>query len=316
MPEHSFWVPVRDSCRLYLKAWLPASQPVAIVQIAHGMAEHIERYHDFAAFLNSQGIIVYGHDHRGHGKTGKETNSLGFFADEDGFQTVVHDCLEITEYIKTQHPEGLPLFLLGHSMGSFISRNYIIESSDEIDGVILVGSGSQSKTLLTIGKQLAKWLGKVEGKDKQSTLMHKLSFSGYNKRTEKRTANDWLSTDLEQVNRYQADPLCGFIPSNQFFYDLYTGIEKMQSKSLASQIRKDLPMLFISGKDDPVGQYGKGIHTAVTFYQSLGMENIDYRLYDSGRHEILNEKDKNHVFQDIILWIFKQKSCQKSTLSL
>ncbi|WP_066192455.1 alpha/beta hydrolase [Gracilibacillus phocaeensis] len=308
--EKEEWIETSDQQRLYLKGWLTEEKPTAIIQIVHGMAEHIERYHRFAAFFNRCGIAVYGHDQRGHGRTRKDEQPYGFFADNDGFRKVVDDCKEVTRYIKQLHPHHPPVFLLGHSMGSFVARNYITETSEQIAGAIFVGTGSQGNFLLKTGKQLAKIISTYKGKQAKGTLLHQISFSGYNKHTEKRTMNDWLSTDPQVVDQYESDPFCGFIPTNQFFYDLYNGMERMQSRQIGQHIRKDLPLLFISGKQDPVGQYGKGVLNAVSFYQSLGIAEITCLLYDDGRHEILNEQNQYTVFHELFDWINRQKACQ------
>ncbi|SHM94510.1 alpha/beta hydrolase [Gracilibacillus kekensis] len=312
MYEESFWYHTNDQHQLFVRCWRNTVQPKAVVQLAHGMVEHIERYNEFATYLADQGFIVYGHDHRGHGRTGEKADSLGFFAEKDGFERVVQDCIELTEFLKKEHP-SLPVFLIGHSMGSFISRRYIMLNPEYLNGVILVGTGFQPSGLLKFGKGMVKSVRLLKGKLSPSPLMNNLTFLGYNKKTDKHTKLDWLCSNPTEVKKYQKDPLCGFIPSLQFFYDFYKGIESIQSKANSFHIPKDLPLLFLSGKEDPVGQYGKGVEKTVSFYQSIGMESIEYHLYNYSRHELLNETNKEEAFQDISEWLNRQIACKKST---
>ncbi|QGH34151.1 alpha/beta fold hydrolase [Gracilibacillus salitolerans] len=315
MQEESFWFCTDDQHDLFVKCWQNTSSPKAIIQIAHGMVEHIERYHDFATYLTEHNFTVYGHDHRGHGKTGDNANSLGYFADENGFDRVVQDCIELTEMIKQKHPHT-PIFLIGHSMGSFVSRRYMMLEPNHLTGVILVGTGFQPYALLTMAKQLAKTVGYIRGQNAEAKLMNKLTFFGYNKHTDNQTAFDWICSDQEEVEKYTKDKFCGFTPTNQFFYDLYTGLQWIQSKDKTDNIPKDLPLLFVSGKEDPVGHYGEGVQKAVAFYRSIDMKNVNNHLYEKGRHEILNETNKIEVFHNIVTWIEKQMACHNFTLSL
>ncbi|WP_163579195.1 alpha/beta hydrolase [Gracilibacillus saliphilus] len=315
MKADSFWFRTTDDHELFVKRWQGRSSPKAIIQIAHGMVEHIERYQSFATYLTAHGFTVYGHDHRGHGHTGDHANALGYFAEANGFDRVVQDCIELTEMIEAKHPQ-VPIFLVGHSMGSFISRRYITLAPERLTGVILVGTGFQPNGLLKIAKQLAKTVGHIKGKKREAKLMNKLTFFGYNKNTDNQTTFDWICSDQNEVEKYQQDKWCGFIPSNQFFYDLYTGLQLIQSKDTTDTIPKDLPLYFISGKADPVGQYGQGVQKAVAFYRSIGLEHVDYHLYENGRHEILNETNKKEIFHDIVTWIEKQMACHNFTQSL
>ncbi|WP_208588075.1 alpha/beta hydrolase [Gracilibacillus suaedae] len=315
MKADSFWFRTTDDHELFVKRWQSSSSPKAIIQIAHGMVEHIERYQSFATFLASHGFTVYGHDHRGHGQTGTNVNALGYFAEENGFDRVVQDCIELTEMIEIKHPR-IPIFLLGHSMGSFISRRYLMLAPEHLAGVILVGTGFQPNSLLKIAKQLTKVVGHLKGKKTEAKLMNKLTFFGYNKNTDNQTAFDWICSDQNEVEKYQQDKWCGFIPSNQFFYDLYTGLQLIQSKDTTDTIPKGIPLYFVSGKEDPVGQYGQGVLKAVAFYRSLGLEHVDYHLYENGRHEILNETNKTEIFHDIVTWIEEQMTCHNLTQSL
>ncbi|SFM21590.1 Lysophospholipase, alpha-beta hydrolase superfamily [Gracilibacillus orientalis] len=315
MLEESFWFHTNDQHELFVKHWQHTSSPKAIIQIAHGMVEHIERYHEFATYLTEQGFTVYGHDHRGHGKTGENANSLGYLAEENGFDRVVQDCIELTEMIEKKYPQT-PIFLMGHSMGSFICRRYMMLAPNHLAGAILIGTGFQPSGLLKVAKQMAKTVGYFKGRNTEAKLMNKLTFFGYNKHTDNQTVFDWICSDQQEVEKYTEDKWCGFTPTNQFFYDLYTGLQWIQSKDKTANIPKDLPLFFVSGKEDPVGQYGEGVQKAVAFYRSIDMENVNYHLYEKGRHEILNETNKKEVFHDIVTWIRKQMACHNFTQSL
>lgn len=297
--EKTCWITMEDKVEVYLKKWYSTEQPKAIVQLAHGMVEHINRYHHFAQFLVNQGIFVYGNDHRGHGHTGEKQGLLGYFAEEDGFGKTVTDLHVITKKIKQDHPDT-PLFLFGHSMGSFIARNYLQKYSGEIDGVILSGTGYFPPVKSMVGKRIAAILPPR----KESKLMNSLSFGNYNRKIKNKTTSfDWLTGDDSAVQDYIADGHSGYIPTARFFYDLMTGLITMNDQTLNQTIRKNLPMLIISGDADPVGDYAKGIWKTAHQYERTGMENITTMLFTDGRHELLNEVNKEEVFASIYHWL-------------
>ena len=298
--EKEFWMSMQDNVDVYVKKWYKKDEnPVAIVQLAHGMAEHINRYDDFANFLVNKNIYVYGNDHRGHGKTGDNQGLLGYFADTDGFTKTTEDLFEITNRIKQEYPD-VPLFLFGHSMGSFLSRRYIQMHSDLIDGVILSGTGYYPKTITNTAKFIANMLPARE----PSYLMNSLTFGSYNKMIPKNeTSFDWLTRDKKVVKTYIDDPYAGFTPTASFFYDLMDGLIHIHNKKLNKSIRSNLPLLFISGDADPVGDYSKGIWKTAQHYDSIGIENITTMLFKDGRHELLNELNKEEVYVAIYQWI-------------
>lgn len=303
--QQSFWLTMEDNHPMYVSSWQPKQRPKAVIQIAHGMEEHIQRYNDFAEFLVSHHIAVYGNDHRGHGQTGLKSKELGYFGSAKGFEQITKDCIFLTDWIKEKHPD-LPIFLLGHSMGSFVSRRYLTITADHLQGAILMGTGFQPNVLLSSGKLVAKLIGVIKGKRAKARFLNRLTFFGYNKRTAGKTAVDWLCSDHTVIQDYLKDPLCGFVPTNRFFYDLYDGLQSIQSKELAAHIPKDFPLLFLSGKEDPVGSYGKGVKQAVSFYRNTGLKYAEYTLYPNARHELLNEFNKTEVFQDILNWVEKR----------
>jgi alpha-beta hydrolase superfamily lysophospholipase len=293
---------MEDGVEVYLKKWCRPGKPKAIVQLSHGMVEHIERYKEFADFLVEQHIFVYGHDHRGHGNTGKRQGLLGYFAETDGFTKVVQDLHRITEIVKQEHPDT-PIILFGHSMGSFIARVYLQKYADDIDGIILSGTGYVPTSTATIGKRMAAMLPPEE----TSGLMNRMTFGNYNKRIKnKQTPFDWLTRDTEAIKGYMDDPDTGFIPTARFFYDLMSGLITMNDHKRNRSIRKGLPMLLVSGDADPVGNYEKGIWKTAEMYRQSGMTRITVMLFTDGRHELLNEINKDEVFAAIYSWLQKR----------
>lgn len=299
------WIESHDYYSIYFQKWEnPSIKPKAIVQIVHGMAEHIDRYDAFANFLTEHGIIVYGNDHRGHGQTGKKYG-IGYFDQVDGFDKATSDLITITKRIQTAHPK-LPIFLFGHSMGSFLVRNYLIKESDQFAGVILSGTGSEAIHMTKIGKLLAKTLIRYKGWDQPSALLNSLVFGNYAKKFKSRqTEFDWLTRDPEEVQAYLNDPNTGFIPSASFFYDLFTGIAAIQNPTKIATITKDLPFLFISGSRDPVGKFTKGVTKTIEQYRTQGIKNIVHKFYPEARHELLHETNRQEVMEDIQRWIAK-----------
>lgn len=300
--ENYFWIMMEDGIEVYVKKWYSTEKPKAIVQLSHGMVEHINRYDTFAQFLVQQGFFVYGNDHRGHGKTGEKQGLLGYFSEKDGFAKTIKDLHAITEIIKQENPD-IPLILFGHSMGSFIARTYLQNYSSDIDGIILSGTGYFPTLTSQIGKRIAAMLPREEA----SRLMNSLAFGSYNKKIrDNLTEFDWLTRDSLTVDKYIEDPHSGYTPTARFFYDLMSGLINMNNKSSNQLIRNDLPMLLISGDADPVGNYGKGLWRTAHQYKKAGLENIKVMLFTEGRHELLNEINKEEVFLNIHNWIQKQ----------
>lgn len=298
--KSTFWIDSVDGVEIYVEKWFePGKEPQAIVQIAHGMVEHFQRYHGFAQYLLKHDIFVYGNDHRGHGKTGQKQGLMGYLSDQDGFDKTTNDLVTITKKIQEEYP-GTPIFLLGHSMGSFLARNYIQLHSNNIQGVILSGTGYYPKATSSLGKWIAAKLNPTE----KSPFMNKLAFGTFNRKVkDPKTPFDWISRDDQIVKAYMQDRYAGYIPTARFFYDLMTGINYIHSPKRNDKIRKDLPILFISGEDDPVGNYGKGIWKTASMYERLGIENITTVLFDGARHEVLNEINKQEVYDRILPWL-------------
>lgn len=280
-------------------------KPKGIVQLIHGLAEHIERYDEFAQHLNSLGYVVAGEDHRGHGKTAGTLDAAGYFADKNGWDTVINDNIQLGEILRTEYP-GLPFFIFSHSMGSFLTRKLIAEYPDGIDKVILSGSGdfsvSQLKSLSTLAKIQSFFLGKKA----RAKLIDKLSFSSMNDQFNPgRTGFEWLSRDEVKVDEYLNDPFCGFVATLGLYLDFAGGISYLKSEEPFKKTRKDLPILFYSGEQDPVGGNGEMIKAVFEEYKRSGFKNIELMLNPEGRHESLNETNRSEVYRTISDWLEK-----------
>lgn len=282
---------------------VPDSKPRAVVQIAHGIAEHIDRYRPFMEFLADNGFVVAGNDHLGHGKSIRVPGEQGFFAEKDGWWRVVDDMDKLHDIMSNEYPE-LPYVLFGHSMGSFLTRTYLIKHPDKYDGVILSGTGHQSPALVLSGNAAASVMAKLNGAMGDGSKLDSLAFGTYlNKIENPRTKFDWLSRDTEQVDKYIADPLCGFVGKIGLYRDMMQGIKFITDKKNIAQMNKEKPVYFMSGDGDPVGDYGKGVERAYKAFCDAGLHDVFMRLYPGGRHEMLNETNKEQVYQDILSWL-------------
>lgn len=277
-----------------------------IVQIAHGMEERALRYEYFAKRLNEAGYIVYANDHRGHGATAGSKGNLGYIADADGFNWMVKDMKQLTEIIKDENP-GLPIILVGHSMGSFLSQRYVEIYGDNIDCLILSGTNGKPNSITKLGILISKYEIKKHGRKHLSTLMEKLGIGGYNKNFSPcRTNADWLSSDEKEVDKFIADEYCGFTSTTSFYYDFIRGLWEIHEKDNLKEIPKQLPVYMFSGEKDPVGNQGKGVISLYNTFEKTGLEDITYKLYKEGRHEMLNEINKDEVIDNILKWIHKK----------
>lgn len=289
---------------IHINQWM-VHEPIGIVHIVHGMSEHSERYAEFATALNQEGYFVYASDLRGHGKTAGEIDNVGHLADKGGWKLVVDDVIKITEEIKMKHP-STPVFLLGHSMGSFVVRSVMHVRPKICDGIILSGTIGHPGLKGIIGKQIARVMSFVWGKKKRTTLLTYLSFGHFNKRIEnKRTDKDWLSRNEEIVDRYINDPYCMQIFTTQFYFDLASGVLDINKNSNFSKLDKEVPILLVSGSMDPAGEYGKGPSEVLRKMRDAGVKNVDLHLFEGGRHEILNETNREEVFDFLLNWLKK-----------
>lgn len=301
-PLSSFKFKGEDGKGIATYVWNNVEHIHGVVQIFHGMAEHAQRYDHFARFLNSNGFIVYANDHRGHGKTAEDMGRTGIIC-KDGFHLIVEDEYILFKII-TQKYSDLPVFILGHSFGSFVAQEFITLHGSEIAGVILTGSALQSGMDVTLGRILASLQRKIFGEDKKSYLIDKLAFGTYNKKIPNAQYKfSWLSTDEAEVVKYEKDPLCGEVFSIGFYYYFFRGLKNLYLQKKLVSIPHKLPVYILSGEEDPVGYYGKRVQKLYDLYRKYGLENIQMKLYPGKRHEILNEADRLEVYNDILVWI-------------
>lgn len=284
---------------------VPDGEVRAVLQLSHGMAEHIDRYKPLAEYLAASGILVTGHDHLGHGGSIRSEEDLGFFAQPDGNRAVLEDLHAMTALTRELYPD-VPYFLLGHSMGSFYARQYLCEYGSELSGAIIMGTGCQPKALVLTAKTLCRVLAVFLGWHHRSKFVANLSFMGYNKGLEGRTDSDWLNRDAAEVDKYIADPKCGFTFTLNAYYSMFTGILRLYDPLLLAQVPKELPLLFLAGDADPVGEQGKGVLRAVQSLKDAGVQNIRCILYPGARHELLLERNHLEVFANIRNWLDEQ----------
>lgn len=277
----------------------------AIVQISHGMVEFIDRYKPLAEYLAAQGILVTGNDHLGHGGSVRTKEDYGYFAQPDGNRTVLDDLHAVTVLTRQLYP-GVPYFLMGHSMGSFYARQYVCEWGNELSGAIIMGTGCQPKSVVVLARVICHVLAAFFGWKHRSKLVSNLSFAGYNKGLEGRTKNDWLNRDPVEVDRYCGDERCGFLFTLNGYDSMFTGILRLYDKSFLAKAPKDIPLLFLSGDADPVGEQGKGVLRAIQSLKDVGLSNIRYKLYPGARHELIVELNRQEVFDDILHWLNEQ----------
>lgn len=304
MVFHEFtYISANGKTPLHAVEWLPEGDILAVVQIAHGVSEHILRYEPFARFLTERGFAVVGHDHLGHGGSVIERKNPLYFGPEGSWDAVVQDIEVRRQHARKKFP-GVPYFLLGHSMGSFLARTYLIRHHGTVDGAIIMGTGQMGAPLVKAGIFAAKLESRRLGEDVPSSLINKIAFAPYNKPfAPNRTPYDWLSVNEENVDAYIAHPLCGGIPSPGLFREMLSGISCITTQKNVEQMDKNTPILFISGEMDPVGDLGKGVKKAYESFLAAGMQDVALKLYPGLRHEILNEDCREQVYEDLFQWM-------------
>ena len=303
MKEEFYFKSSDKKTKIHAVMWKPEGEPRAVLQISHGMIEYIERYEDFAEFLNKAGFLVVGNDHLGHGKSVASHNEWGYFAEKKGGQLVCRDLLKLTKIVKEKYPQ-IPYFLLGHSMGSFMARRYIINFGEELDGVIIMGTGNQPMPTLLAGRTLTGVLGKIHGDHYRSRFIAKMSFASYNKKIENPSSpNAWLSRDEEQVNKYDNTPECTYLFTVKGFNQMFETIKYVENSKHIAHVPGNLPILIISGTDDPVGNYGKDVQKVYKAYEKAGIKDLSICMIEGARHEVLNETDRQETYEKILNWL-------------
>ena len=300
-----FSYPSRDGVHsIRASLWLPEGQPRAVVQLVHGVAEYAGRYDHFARWLSDHGFAVCGEDHLGHGKT-VDDGKYGYFGKKDGWSLVTSDVRRLRVLMGEKFP-GLPYFLLGHSMGSFLARTYLCKYPGTVDGCILSGTGQEKPALVAAGKAVASALCALRGPETVSPLIDKLSLGAYNKQFKpNRTTADWICRDEAVVDKYLKDPFCTFKPTAGMFRDMMGGLQYIASEEGLANMDPRTPVYLFSGDQDPVGANGEGVKTVYGFFETHGTHDLTMKLYPGGRHEMLNEINKGEVYADVLAWLDK-----------
>jgi len=303
---HRSVLTAEDGQQILVDSWRPAddTDARAVIQILHGLGEHPARYERFASLCVRQGFAVVAHAHRGHGENCDEQN-LGHYADQDVWNRVVGDALLVQEEIMARFP-GLPLVLLGHSMGSYIAQCFMMRHAGNVQALILSAPTYASRLQLRTGHLLAAFEVWRSGPRMKSALLNQLSFGGFNQRfAPNRTEFDWLSRDENEVDKYVADPLCGALSSNKLWHDLTGGLLEITSRRSLSRIPAHLPILITGGEQDSVGG-AKGLGRLARAYRATGHSDVSLRVYDGARHEMLNETNRDEFSADVFNWINAQ----------
>ena len=298
------WYDSKGAGKIHSCHWTPEGEPRAVVQILHGIAEFVERYDAFAKYLNSHGFLVVAEDHMGHGQSINGDGIQGYF--HGGWFTAVEDSMQLMADTREAFPD-LPYILFGHSMGSFMARTILCKYPDcGITGAVICGTGWQPAFALPALIRVVEGICKRTGETEPNEKLQSMVFGSYNKKVEHpRTPYDWLTRDAKIVDAYIAHPLCGFTASAGLLREMLKGIYYIEQKTNLERMRNDLPVFFIAGGDDPVGPYGKGVQTCVGAFRKVGMKDVSIRIYPLCRHEILNEINRQEIFEDVLQWIVK-----------
>ena len=292
---------------IFGRIYLPEQEIRAVLVIHHGMAEHQQRYLPFLTYMTENGVCCYMHDMANHGASNRDPEETGWFGAKDGWQALVRDFQTVIRRAQTDNP-GLPLFVMGHSMGSFICRAYCASDPKErIAGAVFMGTGGPNPAA-GAGKLMASQIGLVKGKKHKSKMLDRMAFGSYNKRFEGRTGFDWLTRDQQIVDQYIADPYCGFLFTVQGMHDLISVNETVNQQAWYGKIPQALPILLTSGEEDPVGDYGKGVRTVAEKLKETGHSKVTLQLYPGCRHEILNETNRAQVMKDLLAWMQAQQN--------
>lgn len=306
MLKEEFYFDSREgSAKIHAVRYCPGEgrEVRCVLQIVHGMAEYVERYEEFARFLTEKGYVVTGEDHLGHGKSVGKNGKYGYFCEKDPATALVENVHGLRVLTEEKYP-GVPYVLMGHSMGSFITRNYMFCHGEGLSAVVIMGTGMEAAATVKLAKCMTGIQKVFHGSRYTSRMIDKLAFGIYNKKIENpRTSFDWLSREGERVDQYMADPECGFIFTVNGFGALFELILRLYSRENLSRVPKKLPVFMISGDADPVGAYGKGVLRAKDSLAAAGLEDITLKMYDGARHELLNETNRVQVMRDISGWI-------------
>ena len=304
MNKREFYYPSSDGkTRIHAVEWSPDESPKAILQIAHGVTEYILRYEEFAEYLTNKGILVVGNDHIGHGSSIAENTKPMYFGPEGSFKYAVDDVNTLYKTTKEKY-ENIPYIILGFSLGSFIVRRFLIDYPDTVDGAILVGTGQIAPIKIKIAKFIAKSEAKKHGEDNPTPMIKSLSFDNYNKLFKpNRTDYDWLCLSKTSLDKYIRDKNRGKELSAGLFREMLSGMEYTGNLENIKKMNKDIPIIFLSGEMDPVGEKGKSVKKAYSDFKKVGIEDVSMKLYKDLRHDILHEDNAEQIYQDILEFI-------------
>lgn len=303
MKKVEFTYPSHDGkTQIHAICWEPDEKPAAVLQISHGMVEYIDRYDEFAAFLTRQGYVVVGNDHLGHGKSVQDDSWLGYFAEKEGNKVVLRDIHRLRLMIQKRFPD-VPYFILGHSMGSFLVRQYLCLHGSGLAGAIIMGTGHQPRIATAFGMALCKTMALFTGWHYRSFLVDAMAFGGYNRKFGSLKGRQWLSRNEENVAAYVKDPLCTYRFTLNGYYNLFYSIHMLSDEEILAKMPKNLPIFLVAGEDDPVGNAGESVKKVYEQFKRLGMKDVTLKLYPQDRHEILNEVDREDVYWDIFHWM-------------
>jgi len=297
---------------IHCRKWLPEAEPVAVLQLVHGMVEYIERYDEFANFLTAKGYLVVGHDHIGHGHSVENEEQLGVMTGAHPADIMVEDIYTHYSITKKDYP-NLPYFILGHSMGSYMVRKFLADKSaylDDLTGAVIMGTGQETAATCAGGLAVIALLSLFKGKNHRSTLVRNMTYSAPYKQYDlygNDYAQSWLSKNTRNVEKYYHDPYCTYTFTLNAYKGLVEATKYACSKASVNKVRRTLPVLFVSGDADPVGNLGKGTKAAADSFKAAGIKDVTLKLYRGDRHEILNELDRDQVYMDIYQWFETHK---------
>lgn len=307
MEEREFYLPSSDrNYRIHCMEWIPEGDVYAVLQLVHGMIEHAERYREFAVWMAEHGVAVLGHDHLGHGKTAVNSEDFGYFGTDGGSVCLIKDISRVTVYGKKRYP-GKKLFLLGHSMGSFLVRRYISVYGNSPDGMILLGTGAPPEGFVFAGYLLASTICRLEGERYRSSLLYEMSLGNYNRKFRPtKTSFDWLTREEAYAKSFEEDDLCQFVFTAGAYRDFFRLILADSRAEKAGRMRTDMPVLILAGDRDPVGEEAVGVRRVCSRYEKAGVKDMTLGVYQGARHELLHETNRMEVFEDIYSWLQDQ----------
>ena len=305
MKKDEFYFPSKDgNTEIHTIEWKPEGEVRAVLQLCHGMVEYVDRYDEFARFLCEKGFYVVGNDHLGHGKSVQSKSEYGYFSDRYGNTCLIGDIHTLRQRIAAKYPD-VPYFILGHSMGSALTRQYMELYGNGLAGVILIGvTADHSNLSLRLGRAICKVAALFRGWHFRSKLVDNMAIGAYNRHFKPaETRADWVTSDPEKLQEYVHDPLCAFMFTVKAYYNMLLGMQKIKRKEAVFMIPKTLPLLLAAGSDDPVGAFGKGVRKIFERYKRAGIKDITLQLYPGDRHELLNETDRQQIYEDLYVWL-------------